>query len=371
VSVQLAVAPIRALAASTEQLFPPRTVHCRDVFGYSNAEGAALAQAKASMREMLAEVTSVDLVRLPPGARVLGGSWRLLVGDLLADEQLIYRAPGQLAEASLVPAPEGSVQQIDLEVVLIARYGDGTWGHWLGEMLPKVAACQALFPGRFHYALPAWALDAEPLGARMRESLYYYGVTPAQILPMDSDVEYRFSSLHAVTRVHQGRVLHPDVLTILRGADIADPRASPAVALLRYDPRRGIANLADTTTLLRKRGYQIINVALLDFPAQVELYKTARRLFTVLGSSLSGVIYAPPRVGIAAAAPAGFTDGFFTGLLRQNESAVFCSIDGPIAVENPRMKRDSSFTVPLGDLNLALDVVDAFAAPDFRQSHAA
>ena len=368
--MELAVAPIRELAASAEQLFPPRTVQCRDVFGFSNAEGAALANAKASMREMLAEVTSVDLLRLPPGARVLGGSWRLLVGDRLADEQLIFRAPGQPVDESFGPPPEGPVKQVDLETVLIARYGDGTWGHWLGEMLPKVATCEALFPGRFHYALPAWALDAKLLGARMQESLQFYGVNAGRILKMDSEVEYRFSSLFAITRVYQGRVLHPDVLKIMRGADMSDSRASPAVALLRYDPRRSIANLPDIIPVLKQRGYQILNVALMTFPEQIELYKTARRLFTVLGSSLTGLIYSPPRVGIAAASPAGFTDGFFTGLLRQNESACFCAIEGPIAVENPRMKRDSSFTIPANDLVQALDVIDRFAPPDIRLAHA-
>ena len=38
--------------------------------------------------------------------------------------------------------------------MIVARYGFGTWGHWIGELLPKIVTVEAAFPGRFSFAIP-------------------------------------------------------------------------------------------------------------------------------------------------------------------------------------------------------------------------
>ena len=45
-------------------------------------------------------------------------------------------------------------EEIGGEVLIVARYGFWTWGHWLGELLPKMVMVEAAFPGRFRFIVP-------------------------------------------------------------------------------------------------------------------------------------------------------------------------------------------------------------------------
>ena len=352
-------APLLELSAHTDVLLPATDIRFNDVFGYSNASGASLERLRASQGSGVAEAGSVTLGRLPEGSLVFPESARLLVGDCFVAEQLHYRRPNLPNDNLLLIPPVGTYEDVADEVLLVSRFGEGTWGHWLGELLPKVAVCEARFPGRFVYAVPARTGKDDLIGRRQAESLSYYGVEPSRLICLDDRKTYRFARLHAVTEVFQVG-FHPGVIDILRQPIALTSSDGPQrVALFRGDnKRRMISNIEQTRALLIRRGFSLVDVALASFPQQVELLARASTIFSVLGSSLTGLLYAPSGVNVVAASPEGFRDRFFAAMVRQLPEGRFHSVIGPITLEDTRLPRDSAFDVPMIELERALDAAD-------------
>ena len=271
-------------------------------------------------------------------------SARLLVDDCFVAEQLHYRRPKSPHDDLLLLPPIEAVEDVPAEVLLVSRFGEGTWGHWLGELLPKVAVCEARFPGRFMYAVPARTGKEELVGRRQSESLSYYGVERSRLLCLDNRKTYRFANLHAVTEVFQVG-FHPAVLDIMRRPIKAKSNGAPhRIALFRGDnKRRMISNLEQTRASLVSRGFHLVDIALASFSEQVGLFAGASTLFSALGSSLAGLLYSPSGVNVIAASPDGFQDRFFATLVRQLPSGRFHSVIGPITLENTHLPRDSAF----------------------------
>jgi hypothetical protein len=355
VSENAAYAKLVDLAAAYEELCPASQAVMRDVFGYSNEVDASWTQIKASQSAAVLPAEPVGLVRLPSQAMVLGQSWRLMVGGVWAAEQLHYRPPA-LPRPEVLAVPHAKpCEAVSDEVILVARFGDGTWGHWVGELLPKVALAERHFPGRFRYAVPKWAYRSDPLGRRMAESLAFYGVPESRILLLENGRDYCFGQLHAITPVWQGRAMHPCVLQVMRDALPREPLGARRVALLRGDnTRRQIGNIEAVRAVLDRHGFACIDIAFASFAEQVGIFAAARTIFSILGSSLTGLLYAPDGVGVVAVSPEGFTDRFFSGMLQQKRSARFFSVAGPICDLDSRMRRDSGFEVPLSALEEAL-----------------
>ena len=238
------------------------------------------------------------------------------------------------------------VVPIQDEVMLVARYGERTWGHWLGELLPKVAVCEHHFPGRFRYAVQSDCLGGDIVGQRLAESLMAYGVGPDRLLPV-SDGTYRFERLWALTPVWTDRMMHPDVMSRMRGiAPEPGPSGSHAetrIALFRGDnDRRQIVNSAEVIACLRRHGFDIVDIATRPFAEQVALFASATTIFSILGSGLAGLIYARLGVHVMSAAPEEFGDRFFYAMM-QAKSARYADLRGPVAGAPLPLYRDSPF----------------------------
>jgi capsular polysaccharide biosynthesis protein len=245
--------------------------------------------------------------------------------------------------------------------MLVARYGDGTWGHWLAELLPRAALAEHFFPGRFRYAVPAriFQHNANDLFAiRAWESLLAYGVDEERCIAIQQGKSYAFEGLHCITPVWSDNVVHPSVAAIMR--DIIElPRSSSVpkrIAMLRADSRRQMSNVEDVRNALSDRQFFLCDIARLPFVQQAAVFHEAETLFSVLGSALTGLMYSGRNVGVVAVSPEPFLDRFFFGLT-QCRAGRFAEVVGPIVEEDGVLVRDSSFNVPVQNLLHALDAV--------------
>ena len=345
------ITTLTALATAAEPLFPPRQVPLPRICVHTNATPELQSAWAPAYAARIAKPHAVSLIRLPKGAEVSGPAG------------FAARADGHLIREQLPPRTDhlpfpadATVDAPPADTLLIARYGEGTWGHWLIELLPKAAVCEHLFPGRFRYLIPGWVLHEPVFGRRIEESLAAYNIPPDRLLPLPSHQVARFDALYALTPVHTDNIPHPDVAAILRGPPPTTP-PTQKIALLRHDPRRAIANAEPVAELLRKRRFTPIDIATLDFAAQRALYATSHTIFSVLGSSLAGLIFSPDGTRVAAAAPDQFGDRFFHGMLQMRPGALWAEARGPVPTPDPTYYRDSAFHLPLPALRSALNAL--------------
>jgi capsular polysaccharide biosynthesis protein len=151
--------------------------------------------------------------------------------------------------------------------------------------------------------------------------------------------------------------MHPAVVRILqadvRAASASDAINRPKVALWRGDnARRQLVNREQVRSHLRVRDFSNLDIGLMPFPQQVRVFRDSRILFSILGSTLTGIIYGEQMTGVVAAAPDMFLDSFFYTLM-QAQFIRYSEIRGPITKLSD-LYRDSEFTIQLSDLDDAL-----------------
>jgi tetratricopeptide (TPR) repeat protein len=256
-------------------------------------------------------------------------------------------------------ARDACVRQDRIEgpALLIARYGIRTWGHWLGELLPKLVAVEAFRPNHFRYVLPNRFIS-DPQHATALESLSHYGIGLDRIILVSERTSYAASDLHVVTPAWSpDHMINPTVAELMRTqiAGCENPEGGPErVALLRRGARtRRLANLSEVELLLERRGWTILDIEAMNFPQQVDLFRNAKSIVSVLGSGLTGLIYSPLGVKILTLAPSHWGDLFFFAMM-QERNAIMADIRGSSLATEPGMVATASFTVDLTELEIGL-----------------
>ncbi|NCY25798.1 MAG: glycosyltransferase family 61 protein [Alphaproteobacteria bacterium] len=312
-----------------------------------------------------AKLDPIALVCLPCGTLLYGGSFAVLVdGRWLSDQ--VHRDWQLAADGSFDEGGNGRpVIDVATETVLVARFGVATWGHWLGELLPRIVLAERCFPGRFSYTLPR-SVFSQPEGTiwgAIRQSIAAYGIALDRCVPIDGGCNYRFRAAHAVTSVWSDRLMHPAAGLVMRQA-ICLPVPAPELlggrmSLLRTETSsRQIANLAEIAGLLAGRGYKPVKIGLLPFLEQVGLFRAATSVVSVLGSGLTGLLYSPEGLAVASLAPDNFGDSFFYALA-QNRRARYFDLRGPAVPGHEHMKHWNPFSISVATLTEALDRLDA------------
>ena len=171
--------PLRRILIAPQTLFPPQQARLPTSLVYSNEAdfdprwAAELAQGPYS--ERIAHIDAIEFGRLPTGVMLRDEHHHLLCWEgSVVTESLphAFRDDTTALDAALTkPRP---VAEIDDECVIVARYGHGTWGHWVGEILPIAVAVERAFPGRFRYAIPQ--SGPETYVTPMLQSLAAYGI---------------------------------------------------------------------------------------------------------------------------------------------------------------------------------------------------
>lgn len=264
--------------------------------------------------------------------------------------------PGSPAPASV----RSSVESIDVsgEVVVLARFGATTWGHWLGELIPKVAMLEAAYPGRFSYTVPE-VLDREQF-ANFRQALLVHGVSPAKLIFLRHLRQYRLAKPWFLSAAWSDSFLHPAAAAAMRARfPIAQAPIDRRVALLRRQgDGRDIQNWKEVGDALRDCGYEHVHIADLTFEEQVCVFKESRTVVSVLGSGLTGLMYSPPGVRVASMSPSHFADRFFYGLISGRQGH-YADVRGYAPAPQNGSTDRSSFELSVARLHEALDALHA------------
>jgi hypothetical protein len=294
----------------------------------------------------------VVMARLAPGTRLVGGGHFVVAtnGALLAEQVLPGSDLQDLAKLMAAIRPTAEVPD---DCLLVARWGIHTWGHWLGELLPRAAVIEARYPGRFRYAVPG-PVVSEPsqVWPRIRESLAYFGIAESRLLALDSEQDYRFRALHVVDGVWSDHVPHPHVTECMLRA--APHGADPAhkLYLRRSDAEiRSLVNAPAVEETFIDAGYTAVTIGTLPFSEQVRLFASSSHLGGVLGSNLTGLMFAPVGVNVVTLAPALFGDRFFYGLV-QTRLGTMVDVRGPTSGgADPAVKEGNrSFSIDVDEL---------------------
>jgi hypothetical protein len=286
---------------------------------------------------------SIELVRLSqthvfPAMEFMATSQNCGIVEQLPPSGLTQE---QMAELERPKA----VEKVERETLIVARFGAGTWGHWLGELLPKVVMAEAAFPGRFAYAAPqsyfheSWKTFLQTFRA--------YGIPDDRLIPMQHDRVYGFENAWMMTPVWSDFIMHPTAMELMRcgvySASIPDGNEKIALTRRRQDDR-ALANWDELAPLLAERGFKFVDIAEIDFLSQVHTFFNTRVIFSTLGSGLSGLIFAPPGIRVASVAPHLFGDRFFYAMMVDRRGK-YADIRGDIVAPHQSIAHRSSFKI--------------------------
>ena len=325
------------VADDTIVIAPARECALANACVASNLESTAGAFGRHLLHDVYpartAHAAALSLSRLSPGARLVGGGGYLIVsGDSAIEQQVPHGATVDDVAAQV--ASERVRLGVGDECVQVARWGMGTWGHWLGELLPRAVVVERTYPGRFRFVVPRHVID-EPsdLWPRILESLRHFGIDDSRLLTIDDHVDYVFESLHVVDGIWSDHIPHPFVSeSMALGA--TPGRSNVAKAYLRRTDSsiRALANAPEVEAAFVDAGYTPVTVGLLPFAEQVDLFSSASHLGSVLGSTLTGLLFSPSGVHVTTVAPARFGDRFFYGLI-QTHTGTLVDVRGRALVD--------------------------------------
>jgi capsular polysaccharide biosynthesis protein len=349
------------MTEATACLLPSAEVEVPGCLAYTNIPDFAWDFGYYLLRTLyiprICRLPAVELRRFPPDARlaVPNGEEMLPIRDeRVAVEQVHPSWPDEQLQRAIADCE--ATDFIDESAIIIGRFGMRTWGHWLGELVPKILCVEAMQPGRYRYLFPA-PLMSDPLLRPQRESLEFYGLGPDRLLLLQPGRSYRFRELAAVTSVWADHMVHPAAVELMRkGAGIHGEgidRTDRIALLRRESSTRNLANVEEIEWFLRSHGWRIIDIGELSFAQQVATFEAASAVVSVLGSGLAGLMYAPRGVKVLTLAPVRWADGFFFAMM-QNRNAALAEIRGPKSPYDPRPVATSRFHVKIEDIGRGL-----------------
>lgn len=317
-------------------------------------------------------VDAVKLFRLPKETIICGGGdYVLRCADAFVKEQ--FSSDLDLSDTNVqAMGTTWSKRPIQGgEYLLVGRFGIYTWGHWLGEILPKVVIVENLFPGRFRYILPRqvlWNDRPEQPWIKIRQSLEAYSVPIESIFGFSGDLDTRFENLYAVGNIWSDALMHPAAADWMRHAVRIDrpPTGIGRLAVARLGGAgRNMDNWPEVESTLAGHGFTTVATGALSFVDQVATFQSAQFVFGTLGSDLVNLIYSPKGVKVITAAPAEFGDRFFYAIVLDREG-ILADVRGPVTQVDGNMYSMSRFVLGRDDLMDALGVLESEGSGSVR-----
>jgi hypothetical protein len=358
---------IYELAKEKEIIFGQRSVKLGQTVIWHNVADFSQRSADHLNKEVyidrIANVDSVITVKLYESSLVDGDTYSLYSNGCIVYEQLGPQHGGDGSKVSSLFDPSRAVIDVKEECLLVARYGEGTWGHWLGEILPRAVIAESIAPGKYTFVVPAWTTQEDsisPLARNTLDSLAAYGIGRDRLLRLEGGKLYRFQQLNSISSVWSDKTIHPAVATLMRRSltqNIPDVDiGNESIALLRYDGRRAIENMDLVLGVLEHQGFLRVDIGQMPFVRQVATFRSAKNVFSILGSSLTGLIYSPYGVKVATVAPGAWLDRFFYALVQRLDGK-YVDVRGTPVPQEGAFERDYSFTVDIAKLQQALNAL--------------
>ena len=309
-------------------------------------------------------LSEITLIGLPSGARLLGGGDYIVeVEDQLIEEQYPVFRDRSVEHVLAVRAEVRPRQHVRGQCIMLARFGIYTWGHWLGEILPKAVLVEKLFPKRYQFVLPIEVeSDASPdrPWSRILQSLAAYGITADRLVSVSFTHDTVFDDLFVIPSVWSDHMIHPVASEAMRSEIRIEPGSPTAgrVALRRLPGSgRTLDNQEEIYGVLQTVGFKTVVSGTLSFRDQVNLFRESDVVFATLGSDLSSLIFSPPGVQVITAAPSIFGDRFFYALIL-DRSGTQIDLRGPIVGEAEAIAHRSRFRLDAGQLRHALELLE-------------
>jgi hypothetical protein len=277
------------------------------------------------------------------------------LGDSVVTEQVRpYWATEDIVSA--VGSTIGS-EEVAHEALLLARFGFRTWGHWLAELLPKAVCTEHLYPGRFRYVVPT-TVATDPTLNTIAQSLDAYGIGRERLLFVRGGRSYRFAHLFAVSPVWFPHcAMHPRVVELMRvilhNRRPCFSRPKNIALLRRESATRNLLNIDQISAYLESSGWLITDIGAIDFLEQVKIFANSENVVSVLGSGLTGLIYAPEGVRVVTLAPSNWGDLFFFSLMQERRTRL-ADIRGVSQGEDPAQAALLAFLIKIEDLETGL-----------------
>ncbi|MCW8305535.1 glycosyltransferase family 61 protein [Acidiphilium sp. PA] len=315
----------------------------------------------STYRSRLAPFDPVVLGKLPSGTTMLGGDsyWIWHEAFLVSDQinPLVGNWPQSFEELNAMPF---ETETIDEPCLLVARYGDVTWGHWVGEILPRAIMAERAHPGRFRFVVGQAITTmsaARSYATAILESLAAFGIGNDRVLQIRPDRHYRFKSLHAVSGIWSMAGMNPVVMDVMRGAmrNSIVPAGHQRLAILRRgNQTRRFSNSDAVERLLSERRFHRPSIESLSFSEQVGLFLDAEMIFGVQGSGLINLIFAPQGVRVISMAPGAWPDSYFHPLIQAREGW-HADLRGPTLWGGEGLQRDAPFMAIESDIVAAIE----------------
>jgi len=321
----LRVIPARDAGVAVERIFeaallelPNPLVHANFSAQCDRAQRRSLLSRNAPRR---VQAPPVELVRYPPGTLVEGDrSYLVLAGDALVSEQIAPWFTDLPFDVARLRDYGMRAEHVAAPCLLASRFGENTWGHWVFEMLAKVAVAERLWPGRFSYVVPGWITEPEATRGyahAVLESLAAYGIVPERLIRLGSYRAYRFSQLHDVADLWSDGP-HPGALAALRAVGVPHGKSPRRIASLRRGQgARAVFNASAIKDFLHGEGFALCALEQMSFLDQVRLFRQAEIVVAGLGSDCTGMLFAREGTGIVTLAPAQWSDGYFIRLFQR------------------------------------------------------
>ncbi len=255
------------------------------------------------------------------------------------------------------------------EALLSARFGLRTWGHWLSELLPKIVCTETAYPGRFRYIVPKTILSDTNLRT-IGQSLDAYGIGGDRLIFVDGGSTYQFANLFAVSPIIVPHcAIHPLAVALMRRIvpEVSGSEISPGrVAFLRRESStRNITNVDEVCSYLQADDWGLVDIGTLDFTEQVRLLASSTSIISVLGSGLTGLIYAPQKIDVITLAPSNWSDLFFFSIMQERRVRL-ADVRGISVASKTSDARVHPFELDVSALQEALNALGLSTGPAVR-----
>lgn len=333
-------ASMKDVATSVDELYPLQHLEIINPLVFTNAADFDDLKFERWLLESnaprSAKIDPVSLFRYDSGTVVdMDGSYVTYSGGHLIAEQLPRSQlhHGKIAQDILDRASSGAA--VNTPCLLVARYGETTWGHWVCEMLSKIVIAESLYPGRFGYVMPSKILNrgggvSDQYIRAIWGSLYSYGVDGSRLILLPTNRAVTFDQLYDIGGVLSDG-FHPAVLELMQ-SKVRKTKPSQKIRKVCFlrgkEEFRGVLNSDALEEHVRRRGYAVLDLPTLAFDEQVALFREAASIVAGLGSGLAGSIYARPGIELLTVAPACWYDGYFINILAR-KGAFHADIRGP------------------------------------------
>jgi hypothetical protein len=369
------IKPLEELAARHGELLPAAELNLPNPLLSLNIAGNARSPfvhrlITANLAGYFAQ-RAIELYRYPPGTRVAGGGHEPYV--TLADGCLVrQQLPDWAADPSGLAhdiAATADVQLVQAPCMLVARYGDVTWGHFVCEMLPKIVLAEAAAPQRFTYVVPSrttrpGAGVPDRYVRAVLESLCAFGIEEHRLLRLPPREVLAFDALFDLSGMfplpgQEFFGMHPGLLSLMANrvrGEAGEHRAPKPYLVRGAGDLRQITNRHEIQATARRHGFAPIDLTDLSFAQQVDLFRNAEVISGALGSGFAGVMFARPGLPVATLAPSDWPDNYFVNLF-QKRDVRHADVRGISSGTSNNDVARGSFMVPDKDFSDALELL--------------